>query len=190
MAWPEKTMHGHSRAWDLDHLYSQMTRGPDPSRDALVYPGQEWLMGYALPPFQRPVVWDEERMVRFVESAIRGVHLGRFVYNNAKDAPMERVDGREVFHRTDRWLVDGQQRLTALERYFNDAFPVFGLLWSEVGERDRRRLLRTPFEAEEVSLTDETELRELYDLMNFGGIAHSPDQRATAEEDDVPLPRP
>lgn len=176
IAWPKKILDGSARAWSLDHLYHNKQ---DNVRSAHYYGAQTWLLGYILPPFQRPVVWSEDRMIRFIESAVLGFNLGTWCYNNAGDAPMRIINGREYFHRTDLWLIDGQQRLTALDRFFDDFFPVFGLFWSEVDTvRKRNFLSSTGFPAYETRIYDETALRDLYDRLNFGGVAHTADQRA------------
>ena len=43
------------------------------------------------------------------------------------------------------WLVDGQQRLTTIERYWEDQFPVFGLFWSELTKPECRRYTGVKF---------------------------------------------
>ena len=174
IGWPERQLTGQSRAFSLDVYYLRHIKAQEPTEQAWRaknYPGSEWLVIYRIPPFQRPIVWSEAQMIRFVESAISGINLGTIVYND-----VSRLDAGT--HATDFWLIDGQQRLTALTRYFDDGFPVFGRLWSEVPERIRRDFLSTPLPATEVSITEEAELRRLYNLMNFGGVAHTEDQRA------------
>lgn len=143
-----------------------------------------WLLGTVLPPFQRPVVWDEGRMTRFVESAWLGLHLGTYVVNEvgADQATWRDERGRERFHPADLWLVDGQQRLTALDCYWDDVFPVFGHFWSDLSRREQRRFENVSFPKATVRLTDEDALRDLYDRMNYGGVAHAEEQRA--------MPRP
>lgn len=198
--WPKQLLSGTGRQWNIDHLHHNFTVHRENAAKAteLSYPGQTWLLGFALPPFQRPLVWERERMVRFVESAILGLHLGTYVYNSADSFPMVRVEGREVMDITDQWLIDGQQRLTALEWFFSDQFPVFGKFWSEVPRRERHQLLRMPFSAFETSIRDQAQLRELYDRLNFGGVAHTTDQRAVpvgeqvlpVSEDELSSPAP
>ena len=191
MAWPKKLFDGVPRQWNLDQIH--FTRGkhlenPEYERE-MHRDGQNWLAGYIIPPFQRPLVWNEGRMIKFIESAVLGLHLGTWCYNRATNAPIEKVrmdDGRvrEFYHYTDRWIIDGQQRLTALDRFFDDAFPVFGSRWSEVDRLVQRRFLNnTSFSAYETKIYDEQELRVLYDRLNFGGVPHTPDQRATKDSD-------
>lgn len=181
MNWPARLNLGSPRDFNLLILHHSKTKfESNPESVTEFHEPSEWLLGYAIPPFQRAVVWDEERMVRFVESAILGMNLGTWTYNSTMNLGPHRKDasGKEVWE-CDLWLIDGQQRLTALDRYWSDAFPVFGSYWSEVSERDQRRLLMsTHFPAFETQMKDEAQLRDLYDRMNFGGIAHSEDQRA------------
>jgi len=188
--WFDPVHRGEPRAFSLGHIHSARARYlSDPAAyEAEYHPGQRWLCGFALPPFQRPIVWDEPRMVRFVESAASGLDIGEWVYVDAINAPMDMVDGREVTNRVDRWLIDGQQRLTALDRFWADAFPVpgatgRGMFWSEVPQVEKRRFLNRVFAAKELRITDEATLRRYYDLHNFGGVAHTEDQRATRDDD-------
>ena len=179
--WPKRNNFGSPRELNLMALhFSKQTMDADPQRFTEFHEPSEWLLGYAIPPFQRPVVWSEERMVRFVESAIIGLNLGTWTYNSTMDLGGHGTDasGKEVW-KCDLWLIDGQQRLASLDRYWSDAFPVFGLYWSEVAEgRQRQFLMSTHFPAFETRIRDEAEIRDLYDRMNFGGIAHTEDQRA------------
>jgi hypothetical protein len=194
MAWPKKLLTGTPRDWSLGYLYEKRKSFLENPRKAmeLVYPGQEMLMGHALPPFQRPRVWTREQNVRFIESAVLGLHLGTWLYNAADDAPTVKVGGREVFDRTDMWLIDGRQRLSALDEYFGDAFPVFDMKWSDVPKVEQRRFLNgTMFTAFETRTTDVDHLKELYDRHNFGGTPHQPDQRAILDgHQSLPISEP
>lgn len=181
MAWPERLDFGQVRQFTLDNLYSNFERfSENPGKFMLFHEDSEWVLGYAIPEFQRPIVWDESRMVKFVESAILGMNLGSYTYNSTMnfDHHTRGADGEEIWL-YDKWLIDGQQRLTALEKFWNNEFPVFDMYWSEVSEGKRRRFLSTSFSAHETQLMDEDLLRDLYDRMNFGGVEHTPDQRAT-----------
>lgn len=186
MQWPEQRVSTQTRMWTLDILHFQHEKGDGSGLHA---PGQEWLFHYVIPPFQRELVWDEARMVKFIESAALGLHLGTWVYNNTSDAAMVQVGGRRCFDRTDRWLIDGQQRLSALKRFWDDDLVVFGQRWCDLSGRQKNRFLSTPFPADEISTTDEMELRALYDRLNFGGVSHTEDQRALPDE-GAPSPGP
>jgi hypothetical protein len=133
-----------------------------------------WLMGHRLPPFQRGFVWDLGQQVRFIESAWLGLHLGTYVIN--RNESWDRVNDKP--HRTDRWIIDGQQRLRALDRYLGNRFPVFGHYWAQLDRVEQRRLDNTTFTQSIVHEGDEAVLRELYNRLNFGGTAHTEEQRA------------
>lgn len=181
MAWPKRQDFGQTRQFTLDNLYSQHEKiKDDPGRYMEFSDAKDWVLGYAIPEFQRPIVWEEDRMVKFVESAILGMNLGSYTYNSTMNLGLDvKMPDGKVIWPFDRWLIDGQQRLTSLERFWNNEFSVFDLYWGEVPENQRRRFLSTSFSAQETQLADEKLLRDLYDRMNFGGVAHTNEQRAT-----------
>ena len=131
--------------------------------------GRRMVMGYALPTWQRGLVWTDQQQVKLLESAWRGLNIGTYTINQS---PI--YEGQ-----FDNLLIDGQQRLNAIQCYFEDAFPVFGYRWSEVTEVDRRGFLMGRHFSSYITRTDdETYLREYYNMMNFGGVAHKESERA------------
>jgi hypothetical protein len=133
---------------------------------------ERYACGYPLPPFQRDLVWTQAQEVAFVESAWLGLPLGTFCVHeidwegNAKPKPFS------------GWLIDGQQRLTALERYWCDEFPIMGFYWSELNRREKRRFEQVKFTHYQPSLRDESAVRDLYNRLALGGTPHREDQRA------------
>ena len=131
------------------------------------------VLGYPLPSWQRGLVWSDEQSIRFIESVYSGVHLGTFVYNSTVlRSPFQSL------------LIDGQQRLHAIERYAADGFAVKGQdgiarLWSELTEQEQRHFGRMPFGFSVVKHEDEASLVSLYNLLNFGGVAHDENDRAS-----------
>ncbi|WP_198014640.1 DUF262 domain-containing protein [Salipiger mucosus] len=125
------------------------------------------VMGLKLPTWQRPLVWTEEQNIRFLESLWLGLPVGTYSYNMV-------LDGGAL----DGLLIDGQQRLNAIQRYLEDAFPVFGHRWSEVTKVDQRLFKLTAFPSYCTQSSDEQYLRDYYNRMNFGGVAHTEEQRA------------
>lgn len=189
--WPARLLRGNPRNWSLDWFHHGRRHAEDRESDgqSMHRPGQEWLMGLIVPPFQRPSVWVREQQIRFVESAVVGLPLGMIIYNDtATRFPTEKVGDKFYFHRTDRWLIDGQQRLRALDAFFGDQFPVFGCFWSEVPMAEQRRFLMTPLDGYETEIADEAQLRELYDRLNYGGTPHTPEQRAVREGEARAIP--
>jgi hypothetical protein len=154
------------------HSQSSMGYVMNNSRDSFFKPrpGMRRIMGFNIPEFQRGLVWSEEKQVSLIESAWNGIPIGTFSINVLPD---------DVHHPFDGLLLDGQQRMHAIERYLNDEFPVHGYLWSELTKSDKLRFKNSVhFPHYEVSSKDEMFLREYYDLMNFGGVAHEPEDRA------------
>ncbi|MBY3155430.1 DUF262 domain-containing protein [Rhizobium laguerreae] len=141
----------------------------------------EWIMGFAIPPFQREHVWTDEQAIAFVNSARRGLPLGTYTFNSTMGmSEAARVDENgKVSYFGDLWLLDGMQRLTALQRFLDDEFAVEGKLWSEVDKVDQKFFLgNVHFGGYETNLVDENEMRLIYDSMNFGGTPHQEHERA------------
>ena len=132
-------------------------------------PGRK-VMGFRLPEWQRGLVWTEEQDIRLIESIWKGIPIGTYSYVQNDDV------------KTDGLLIDGQQRLYAIECYLKDEFPVLGYYWSELTPVDRRVFsVSRSFPCYIVESSDEEFLRGYYDLMNFGGTAHDPGQRASRD---------
>jgi hypothetical protein len=126
-------------------------------------PGQRVLGSFILPDFQRPPVWTAAQKVRFIESVWNKLPIGAYIVNEA------------IGSRYDRWLLDGQQRVTAIIEYVNDGFPVFGYLYSELTKGDHTQFEFTgTFTRMSTELTDEAQLREIYDRLAYGGTPHEP----------------
>jgi hypothetical protein len=162
----------------LGHVYAAKREyDTKPEERRQFVQGDNWVCGFVLPPFQRPLVWDEGRMIRFIESAAEGLNLGTWSYHQSDDSKLDQA-GNEYFPR-EYWLIDGQQRLTAFERFFDNKLQVFGNTWEEIDTIVRKKFLnQTAFPAMVLRNRTELDLREFYDLLNFGGINHEPDQRA------------
>lgn len=137
-----------------------------------VYPGivrtapltadERQLGWFVLPPFQRPPVWTDAQKIRFIESCWGGLPIGVYVYNRPEspDSPF------------DNWLLDGQQRITAVYAYMNDEFAVAGFKFSELTDVDRRFWYMIPFSSLETRLDDEEKLRDVYERLAYGGTPH------------------
>jgi hypothetical protein len=126
------------------------------------------VMGFCLPTWQRGFVWSEAQKIAFIESAWRGLNLGTYTYNIAP-----------IGHPLDNLLIDGQQRMRAIECYLMDQFPVFGYHWSETTVVDKRMWsMTTVFASYRTDTTDEDYLRNYYNITNFGGTAHTEQERA------------
>lgn len=103
-----------------------------------------------------------------------GVGLGSFMVNCAYGGTSEDV------HMV---LLDGQQRLRSIERYWADELAVTGddgngYFWSEMREDERAHFMRIPFPWIETSYKTDAEMREAYNRHNFGGTNHTKNQHA------------
>lgn len=59
-----------------------------------------------------------------------------------------------------------------------------------MSERDQRRFGNIVFSRGTIRERDEQRLRELYNVMNFGGVAHEAHERAVSAEELEPAERP
>lgn len=146
--------------WSVSHLL--MGADSSAARTYPLLPGERKLGWLILPPFQRPPVWTLDQKVRFIESMWAGLPIGVWVYNRLDDGPM------------DAWLLDGQQRVTAILEYAADAFPVHGWLYSELTKIDKRMFDMIHFTGLETRLSDEAALRDVYERLAYGGTPHDP----------------
>jgi len=132
-----------------------------------------FVLGYPLASWQRPLKWTDEQSERFIQSVYAGIYLGQFIYNDSiTSAP--HLDGL---------LIDGQQRLSAIERYLADDLAVTGAdgkkyVWSALTSEEQAHFGRVGFGFQIVQIKDEAELKHLYNLLNFAGTPHTEDERA------------
>ncbi|WP_067655147.1 DUF262 domain-containing protein [Ferrimonas marina] len=134
-------------------------------------PGKRYACGFPLPEFQRQAVWAPDQQQRFLHSVCVGIDIGTFNIHAS-----EWDDNGPV--RFSGWLIDGQQRLTGLEMFWTNQMPLHGLYWDDLNRTERHRFLRTKFAHRESALWDEGKIRELYNLLAFGGTPHQANERA------------
>lgn len=67
---------------------------------------------YAIPAFQRPIVWNEQKMVDLIDSVYRGMPIGTLYTWECAGIPIK--DGSESTYGMEL-VIDGQQRLSALK---------------------------------------------------------------------------
>jgi hypothetical protein len=132
------------------------------------------VLGYKLPDWQRAEVWTDIQCIKFIESIWLGVVLGSFMVNLS-------ASGND--DDTHMVLLDGQQRLQAIERYWADEFLVKGddgkeYLWSDLVDAEHAHFMRIPFPWICTGYGTDGELRAAYNRHNFGGTAHVDGQEA------------
>lgn len=134
-----------------------------------LYPGERALLGLVVPPFQRPAVWEPTRQALFIESLFLGLNSTAIVVTDNE----WRDDGRRLPKSS--WIIDGQQRLTALAAFLSGDLAIFGgMRRRDLDASERRRLEDAPLARIKVShKTSEADLKTLYERLAFGGIAHT-----------------
>lgn len=173
---PERLDVGKSVCGSMYNLWFNYTRDKEvinkTSRRTLACESKRYSCGYPVPALQRNLCWSRSQEVKFIESAWLGLNIGSYTLHK-----MDWVNDGEA-KKFSGWIIDGQQRLTAIERYWNNEFEVFGLLFSELSKAERMRFMGISFWYYEVELWDEESIRDLYNRMAFGGTAHEKLERA------------
>ena len=117
------------------------------------------------PDFQRGHVWVEAQRIAYVEFILRGGSTGREIYFNCTSW----MDG----FNTPLILVDGLQRITAVERFLTNQIPAFGYLFKEYSDN-------IPFDCEFFfsihNLKTRAKVLKWYIELNSGGIVHTPEE--------------
>lgn len=178
---PPPLLTGRARAHTIDALLHQ-------ARDDMLTKeapkGYRKLMGFNLPPWQRDSVWTLPQQQRFIESIFLGLGTGYYV---ATDIEYEEKRRHEM-RNTSLLLLDGQQRITAIQDFINNVFSVFdNIHYDDLSNADKRNRFRhTAFPCIELSAnSDESLLKELYHRLNFGGTAHGVSDLACLERETL-----
>lgn len=159
---PAPLLNGRLRDYMIGHLMDlQVTEPIDAT--------ERQLLGLSLPPWQRPEVWTVQQKVRFIEGIFLGLGCGYYVINGsewAADAQPLPMSG---------WLIDGQQRISALRDFIQGDLVVFGdVQYASLSQPEKMRFKRIKFACFALDyIASELVLMELYDRLNFGGTAHT-----------------
>lgn len=142
-----------------------------------------FVMGLPLPPWQRGREWSEEQNKRFIQSVWMEMDLGTYMVNNTEDYAEDEENILRAGKFTDI-LLDGQQRLSAIQDYLTGKFAMLDAegvpaFWLDLSISDRVFFKNRVFNCSFIKSTDEAYLRTAYDLRNFGGVAHKESQRAS-----------
>jgi len=126
-----------------------------------------FICGQPVPGFQRELCWTEDMNISFIESIWYGYDIGSYMvatYN---------IDGSGGLAKYSDALIDGQQRLMALDRYWNNEFKVLGYYWSDLTLADTRGFNNKGFGHHEIMSINESVLKKTYNRLNFSGVQHS-----------------
>lgn len=117
------------------------------------------------PDFQRGHVWSKEQKIDYIEFCLKGGKASRELIFACQNYDRE---GEGTMY-----LVDGLQRLTAVQEYLEDGFPAFGTLHSEF--TDRMDITTQRFRMTIVDI-DREDMLKLYLGLNSGGTPHAKDE--------------
>lgn len=171
---PPRLLNGSRREYTIGHLLEGTPIDP-------TLPDERRLLSLVLPPWQRRETWALAQKQRFIEGIFLGFGCGSYVINGSdwlddgRPAPMS------------GWLLDGQQRISALRDFFANDLVVFGdVTYSSFTTAESLRLKREPFHCYEIEYNDnEDTLIELYDRLNYSGTPHTPEQRVLPRKSPV-----
>lgn len=125
--------------------------------------GERQLGHFILPPFQRPLVWTEYQKTRLIESIYLGLPIGSLIWNCTSWG-----------HETDGWLLDGQQRMSAILEYATGNLRVNGWLYTDLPESEKSHFLRMSVSIIETNVRDSARCLDLYERLAYGGTPHQP----------------
>ncbi len=178
MPLPKPLLDGQRREFSISTLWESPLIDP-------TLPNERHLMNLVLPPWQRPEVWTLEQKQRFVEGVFLGFGTGYYVVNGADwEETWQGGFQKTVPRPMSGWLLDGQQRISAIRDFVAGEFAVFGdVRYPEMCIADRRkRFDNLVFPCITLEYTDdEQKLLEMYRRLNFGGTAHNAQDREVIE---------
>ena len=152
------------------------------------------------PPYQRGDLWTEEQRVELIKSILQGLPIG-VIFLNSRDI-MEPIR-----------VVDGKQRILALQAFLNSELEVPREWFASEADRPKNPDVKPSSEDKdlitasdlteggllhfqmhavavyETNFKTEEEERELYLRINFGGVAHTEEDRERALAGPTPAQR-
>lgn len=138
---------------------------------------ERWGKSYGMdlnPDFQRGHVWNRQTKIKFIEFILRGGVVAPLRFNSPVFGGHPHSKDSDLSE--DIVLVDGKQRLTAIQDFLSNSIPVFGNNYLSNFE-DRERLVRSVSITYQVNrLQTRKELLTWYLEMNEGQIAHAPEE--------------
>jgi len=169
---PEPLLDGRRRDYTIEMLIEGTPADP-------TAPEERRLLNLVVPPWQRQEVWSTDQKTRFIEGIFLGLGTGYYVINGQDWS----ADGKSL--PMSGWLLDGQQRLSSIRDFLMNALPIFdGIVYSDLDRPTAiKRFLRHSFPCFEIDYTsNEHKLKDLYERLNFGGTAHTADDRVAFEQ--------
>ena len=131
------------------------------------------------PPYQRGDVWGPVRQRNLIRSILLGIPIPSVIINDR---------GGNFGEDYSYAVIDGKQRITAILKFLNSELFVPGewfdmpgeVMFCELPVARQRGLRHTPIACSEGRLQSLEEEREVFELVNFGGVPQG--------ESDLPTP--
>ncbi len=123
-------------------------------------------------PYQRGDVWGEIRQRNLIRSILLGIPIPSIIINDRASAGWD--------HNVSCAVIDGKQRITAILKFMFGELECPGWWWGEEGEmirfgdlpaRMQRAFHNYPVPFTEGQLKSLEEEREVFELVNYGGVA-------------------
>lgn len=142
-----------------------------------------WLQNNQLlidPPYQRGVVWGETRQRNLIRSLLLGIPIPSIVINDRMTAEWP---GDYCYA-----VIDGKQRITAIHRFLQGKFSIPGewlgdprenVTFPEMTQVQQRHIKNIPTAFAEGQLKSIEAEQQVFELINFGGVAQG-------ESDPIP----
>lgn len=172
---PKRCYYGQAMQSPMSALRMQWLRREEILKSS-GYTGES-VLGFKVPYWQRSNdKWSTAQKVAFISNVFRGATIGTFMVNST---PLDES--------LDQILLDGLQRLTAVQQYWEGQFGIPGddgivHLWTDLTSEERAHFDRIPFPWIDTQYHTEAEAIAAYNHHNFGGTAHEESERAVARE--------
>ncbi|MDO9179140.1 MAG: hypothetical protein Q7U16_12615 [Agitococcus sp.] len=190
---PISTLRARTAPTSIGELLGHYEEFSAKRHEQRMYPwASRFVLGYPLPDWQRDPDWSMGQSRRFIASIWGDVDLGSYLFNGAYEVisgGTEEAGPSDTYRKLSFALLDGQQRLRAIENYVLNQFAVpdaqgVACYWSELGKVERRFFCNKLFAQSTIECWDENVLRQVHDLRSFGGTAHQEHQRASPVPSD------
>lgn len=129
-----------------------------------------------MPVFQRKnTAWSREMQISFVQNVLSGMATNILLYE---------IGGEQKDSLNNSYVLDGQQRLTALLLYQQGAFPIYGdVFWDDIKSVNKReRIVVSIYQFE-----SEIEVLDFYITMNENITHNADDMKYAYDYRDVLL---
>lgn len=141
------------------------------------------------PPYQRGLVWGTERKRRLIRSLLMGIPVGTIIVNDRQkhyDAFLSA--GHSLDEAYAMSVIDGKQRITAVRDFYDNCFAIPAhwldaayiadaacdyeeITYAEMTPLGQRVFKMLPISITTASVDSVTAEAEIFDLINFGGVA-------------------